>query len=404
MSLEVLNFGCRLNAFESEVIRGHAAGLRDTVVVNTCAVTAEAERQCRKAVAAIHRERPGAAIVVTGCAAQIAPDRWAALPGVQRVLGNAEKLRPEHWRADAPSAVGDIGAVRTHVAQPVLGIEGRARAFLDVQQGCDHVCTFCIIPQGRGRSRSLPVAEAVARARAIAASGINELVLTGVDLTSYRDGPAGLGALVLAILRGVPALPRLRLSSLDPAAIDDTLWRALAEQERLMPHLHLSIQAGADLVLKRMRRRHSRADALGAIERARAMRPGLAIGADLIAGFPTETDPQHRQTLDFIAEAEIPYLHVFPYSERPGTPAARMPAVPPPLRRARAAELRAAGLSVAARFHAGQLGRTVHVVAERGGVGHSEHFTKVRLADPCRPGDLVTARVTAADAAGLEAG
>jgi len=404
LSLEVLNFGCRLNAFESEVIRGHAAGLRDTVVVNTCAVTAEAERQCRKAVAAIHRERPGAVIVVTGCAAQIAPDRWAALPGVRRVLGNAEKLRPEHWRADAPSAVGDIGAVRTHVAQPVLGIEGRARAFLDVQQGCDHVCTFCIIPQGRGRSRSLPVAEAVARARAIAASGINELVLTGVDLASYRDGAAGLGALVLAILRGVPALPRLRLSSLDPAAIDDTLWRALAEQERLMPHLHLSIQAGADLVLKRMRRRHSRADALGAIERARAMRPGLAIGADLIAGFPTETDPQHRQTLDFIAEAEIPYLHVFPYSERPGTPAARMPAVAPPLRRARAAELRAAGLSVAARFHAGQLGRTVRVVAERGGVGHSEHFTKVRLSGTHPAGSLVTARVTVADAAGLEAG
>ncbi len=404
MSLDVLTFGCRLNAFESEVIRGHAAGLRDTVVVNTCAVTAEAERQCRKAVAAIHRDRPDTAIVVTGCAAQIAPARWAALPGVRRVLGNSEKLQAAHWRGGAESAVGEIGAVRTHVAHPVIGIEGRARAFLDVQQGCDHACTFCIIPQGRGRSRSLPVADAVAQARAIAEAGINELVLTGVDLASYQSGEARLGDLVLAILRDVPTLPRLRLSSLDPAAIDPSLWRALAERPRLMPHLHLSIQAGADLVLKRMRRRHLRADALAAVARARDLRPGLAIGADLIAGFPTETDAQHQQTLDFIGEAEIPYLHVFPYSERPGTPAVRMPAVPQAVRRTRAADLRRAAQPIAARFHTAQLGRTLRVVAERGGTGHSEQFCKVRLAGPHRVGDLVTVRVTAADAVGLEAG
>ncbi len=404
MTLELLTFGCRLNAFESEVIRGHAAGLQDTVVVNTCAVTAEAERQCRKAIARVHRERPKAAIVVTGCAAQIAPERWAGLPGVRRVLGNAEKLRPESWREDAASAVGDVGAVRTHRTQPVTGIEGRARAFLDVQQGCDHACTFCIIPQGRGGSRSAPVDDVVRQARAIAAAGIKELVLTGVDLASYGDGDDRLGNLVLAVLAQVPDLPRLRLSSLDPAAIDPALWRALATEPRLMPHLHLSVQAGSDLVLKRMRRRHTAAVALDVIARARAVRPGLAVGADLIAGFPTETAAQHHATLDFIAEADLPYLHVFPYSERPGTPAARMPLVPVAVRRTRAEALRRAAMPIAARFHAAQLGRTVRVVAERGGVGHSEHFARVRLQGEHAPGSLVEAHVTAADAAGLEAG
>jgi threonylcarbamoyladenosine tRNA methylthiotransferase MtaB len=404
VSLEILTFGCRLNAFESEVIRGHAFGLSDTVVVNTCAVTAEAERQCRKAIARVHRDRPGAEIVVTGCAAQIAPERWAGLPGVRRVLGNAEKLRPESWVPGAGSAVGNIAQVRTHAARPVVGMAGRARAFLDVQQGCDHACTFCVIPQGRGRSRSVPVADAVRQARAIAQAGIKELVLTGVDLASYRSGEDRLGDLVAAVLRGVPELPRLRLSSLDPAAIDPALWRALEAEERLMPHLHLSIQAGSDLVLKRMRRRHRRAQALAVVARARALRPGIAIGADLIAGFPTETDAQHRETLDFIAEAELPYLHVFPYSERPGTPAARMPSVAVPVRRERAEALRNAALPLAARFHAAQIGRRVRVVVERGGSGHSEHFARVRLRGEHRLGDLLQVQVIAADAAGLEAG
>ena len=403
MSVDVLTFGCRLNAFESEVIRGHAVGLRDVVVVNTCAVTAEAERQCRKAIARVHRDRPDAEIVVTGCAAQIAPERWATLPGVRRVLGNAEKLRDESWRPGAGSAVGDISHVRSHKAQPVTAMAGRARAFLDVQQGCDHACTFCVIPQGRGRSRSVPVAAAVRQARAIAEAGINELVLTGVDLASYRSGEDRLGDLVLAMLRSVPELPRLRLSSLDPAAIDPALWRALAEQPRLMPHLHLSLQAASDLVLKRMRRRHGRAEALAVVARARALRPGIAVGADLIAGFPTETDAQHRETLDFVAEAGLPYLHVFPYSERPGTPAARMPAIAVPLRRERAEALRNTALPIAARFHAAQLGQLARVVAERGGTGHSEHFTKVRLLGEHLVGDLVEVRVTASDADGLEA-
>ena len=403
MSLEVLTFGCRLNTVESETIRQHAAGLRDTVVVNTCAVTAEAERQCRKAIARVHRERPEAAIVVTGCAAQIAPERWAGLPGVSRVLGNAEKLRPEHWQPGAAGAVGPRTAIRGHAA-PGGGIAGRARAFLDVQGGCDHACTFCIIPQGRGASRSLPVAEAVAQARALTAAGINEIVLTGVDLASYRSGEAGLGELVLAILREVSELPRLRLSSLDPAALDAPLWRALAEEERLMPHLHLSLQAGSDLVLKRMRRRHSRADAARVIAQARRLRPGIAIGADLIAGFPTETPAHQADTLALLADTVIPYLHVFPYSIRPGTPAARMPQVPVPERRARAEALRAQGRVNAAAFHAEQVGRPVQVVVERGGVGHSEHFTKVTLRNEHPVGAVVALRVSAASADGVEAG
>ena len=404
MSLDVLTFGCRLNAFESEVIRGHAAGLRQTVVVNTCAVTAEAERQCRKAIARVHREQPEADIVVTGCAAQIAPGRWAGLPGVTRVLGNAEKLQPEHWEPGAGSAVGDIAAVRRHAVQPIGGIAGRARAFLDVQQGCDHACTFCIIPQGRGGSRSVPVSDAVRQVRALVAAGINEIVLTGVDLASYRSDAAGLGDLVRAILHAVPTLPRLRLSSLDPAAIDDALWQAIAEEERLMPHLHLSLQAGSDMMLKRMRRRHSRADALAVIARARRLRPGIAIGADLIAGFPTETDAHLQETLDTIGEAAVPYVHVFPYSDRPGTPAARMPMVPVPIRRERAEALRRQARAVAATFHADQLGRTIRVVVERGGVGHSEHFTRVTLGGDHAVGALVGLRVSTASADGVEAG
>jgi threonylcarbamoyladenosine tRNA methylthiotransferase MtaB len=365
-------------------------------------VTAEAERQCRRAVARLRRDRPGADIVVTGCAVQIAPERWAALPGVRRVLGNAEKLRAESWRAGAVSAVADIREAKAHAARAVAGFSGRARAFLDVQQGCDHACTFCIIPQGRGQSRSVPVAEVVRQVRGIHEAGISEVVLTGVDLASYGAEGARLGELVQAILRGT-ALPRLRLSSLDPAAIDLALWRALAEQPRLMPHLHLSVQAGSDLILKRMRRRHSRREALAVVAEARRLRPGIAVGADLIAGFPTEGDATFRETLDFVGEAELPYLHVFPYSERPGTPAARMPGVPVPLRRERAEQLREAARGIAAGFHAGFIGRTVRVVAERGGKGHSEHFCPVTLGGAHPVGALVEARVTGADAAGLEA-
>ncbi len=399
---EVLTFGCRLNAHESEVIRGHAGHLADTVVVNTCAVTAEAERQARQAIRRLHRERPEARIVVTGCAAQIAPAAWAALPGVTRVLGNEDKLRPESWRADAPSAVSDIMAARETAAHLVTDFAGRSRAFVQVQQGCDHRCTFCIIPYGRGPSRSVPMGAVVAQARALVEAGFSELVLTGVDVTSYGGDLPGrptLGQLARRLLALLPELPRLRLSSLDPVEIDDDLWRLIAEEPRLMPHLHLSIQAGADLILKRMARRHLRADVLAVVARARSLRPDMAFGADLIAGFPTETEALFAQTLDLVEEAALPYPHVFPYSERPGTPAARMPAVPVAERRERAARLRAAGQVQARRFHESRIGTVARVLGESGDRGHTEHFAPVRIA--AAPGAMVTARIIGVDARGL---
>jgi threonylcarbamoyladenosine tRNA methylthiotransferase MtaB len=398
MSVDILTFGCRLNAYESEVMRGHAAALDDTIIVNTCAVTAEAERQARQAIRRLARERPGAHIVVTGCAAQIAPEAWAALPGVDRVLGNEDKLKPESWVPGAPGAVSDIMAARETAAHLVTEFAGRARAFVQVQQGCDHRCTFCIIPFGRGPNRSVPVGAVVAQVRALVAAGFQEVVLTGVDIASYGSdlpGTPSLGQLARRLLALVPELRRLRLSSLDPAAIDDALWRLVAEEDRLLPHLHLSLQAGSDLILKRMKRRHSRADAAAAIERARQLRPGIAFGADLIAGFPTETDELFDETLQFVADNALPFLHVFPYSERPGTPASRMPAVPKPLRRERAARLREAGSRNAERFLAAQVGQIVSLLTESGDSGHSEHFAPVRLATPVDPGRLLPARVTA---------
>ncbi len=404
MSVEVLTFGCRLNTYESAVIQDLAAGQSDTIVVNTCAVTAEAERQCRKAIRRAHRDRPDARIVVTGCAVQLDPAAWAALPGVDRVLGNVEKLRRESWRDNAPACVSDIMAVRRDAPHLVTGFDGRARAFVEIQQGCDHRCTFCIIPFARGPSRSVPLGGIAQQVRALVAAGYFEVVLTGVDISSYGadlPGAPSLGAMVRQLLALVPELPRLRLSSLDPAAIDAELWELIADEPRLMPHLHLSIQAGADLILKRMRRRHSRAGALAAIDRARMLRPGIAIGADLIAGFPTETEALFQETLAFVDEAALPYLHVFTYSERPGTPAARMPTVPEALRRERAARLRAAAVPHAHAFHTALLGRMVQVVAERGGGGHTEHFAPIRLAQSPTPGALLEVCVTAADATGL---
>ncbi len=372
--------------------------------MNTCAVTAEAERQARQAIRRAHRENPGAAIVVTGCAAQIAPARWATLPGVTRVLGNAEKLAPQSWAPDAPSAVADIMTATATAPQLVTEFGGRARAFVQVQQGCDHRCTFCVIPFGRGPNRSVPLGAVTEQVRTLVSGGWREVVLTGVDITSYGTDLPGrptLGQAVRRLLVLVPDLPRLRLSSLDPAAIDDDLWRLLAEEPRLMPHLHLSVQAGADLILKRMKRRHLRADILSTIARARALRPGIAIGADLIAGFPTETDALFADTLALVREAEIPFLHVFPYSERPDTPAARMPPVAPALRRERAARLREAGRANAGRFFAAQVGRVAAVLAETAEGGHTEHFAPVRV--PATPGALLRARVTAANDDGLRA-
>ena len=409
MTLELLTFGCRLNSVESDAMRGLAtqAGVRDAIIVNTCAVTAEAERQARQAIRRAQRDNPAARIIVTGCAAQIAPDRWAALPGVERVIGNADKLNAATWTAlDAPAApVSDIMAARETAAHLVTEFAGHTRAFVQVQQGCDHRCTFCVIPYGRGPSRSVPMGAVVAQVRALVEAGYPEVVLTGVDIASYGGDLPGrprLGQMVRRLLRLVPELPRLRLSSLDPAGMDDDLWRAIAEEARLMPHLHLSLQHGADLILKRMKRRHLRADSLALARRARDLRPGIVFGADLIAGFPTETLDHLEQTLLLIEEAGLSFLHVFPYSARPGTPAARMPALPIAERRARAARLRDAGRVAAARFHASRVGLHENVLMERGGRGHTEHFAAVRVTNAdLAPGALRRLRVTGWDSNGL---
>jgi threonylcarbamoyladenosine tRNA methylthiotransferase MtaB len=399
MTADILTFGCRLNAYESEVMRGLSAAQTDTVIVNTCAVTAEAERQARQAIRKLARERPQARIVVTGCAAQIDPAAWAELPNVHRVLGNDDKLKPDSWLPGAGSAVSDIMAARQTAAHLVTEFATRARAFVQVQQGCDHRCTFCIIPFGRGPNRSVPIGSIAEQVRMLVARGYHEVVLTGVDVASYGadlPGAPSLGQMIRRLLMAVPELPRLRLSSIDPAAIDADLWRLIAEEPRLMPHLHLSLQAGSDLILKRMRRRHSRAEAMAVVRRARDLRPGIAIGADLIAGFPTETDTLFEDTLRFVQEAALPYLHVFPYSERPGTPAARMPLVAKPIRKQRAAALRQAGASEASRFFAGQIGQVVSLLTEADQSGHSEHFAPVRLTRPVEPNRLVRATVTGA--------
>jgi threonylcarbamoyladenosine tRNA methylthiotransferase MtaB len=407
MSVEVLTFGCRLNTYESEAMRDLAgkAGERDVLVVNTCAVTAEAERQARQAIRRAARERPDLRIIVTGCAAQIAPAAWGALPGVARVIGNADKLKPEAWGAGAALPVTDIMTARETAAHLVTEFAGRARAFVQVQQGCDHRCTFCVIPFGRGPSRSVPIGAIVEQARALVANGYRELVLTGVDITSYGadlPGQPSLGQMVRRLLALVPELGRLRLSSLDPVEVDADLWALIESEARLLPHLHLSLQHGHDLILKRMKRRHSRTDALAFARRARAARPDIVFGADLIAGFPTETEAEAAATLSLIEEMGLTFLHVFPYSARPDTPAARMPQVPAPERRARAATLRAAGEAAAARFYRSRLGAEEDVLFERPDRGHTAHFAPIRLvAGEAVPGTLQRLRVIGVAAHGL---
>jgi threonylcarbamoyladenosine tRNA methylthiotransferase MtaB len=402
MTTEIITFGCRLNAYESEIMTGLAesAGLDDAVIVNTCAVTAEAERQARQAIRRARRARPGARIIVTGCAAQIAPERYAAMPEVDRVIGNREKLEAASFGATetARVAVNDIMGVRETARHLIGGFDGRARAFVQVQQGCDHRCTFCIIPFGRGPSRSVPLGPIVEQVRTLLANGYREVVLTGVDITAWGadlPGRPTLGQLVRRLLAAVPDLPRLRLTSLDPAEIDEALWQALAEEERLMPHLHLSLQAGDDMILKRMKRRHRRADAIAFCERARRLRPDVAFGADIIAGFPTETEAMFANTLDLVEECDLTFLHVFPYSERPGTPAARMPALPMAERKARAARLRTAGDAALARFLDRRIGRAVAVLVEKDGFGRSEHYAPVTFAEAAPAGTVVAMRARA---------
>lgn len=386
---ETITFGCRLNTLESEVMGRHAtaAALHDAVIVHTCAVTAEAERQARQAIRRLRRERPQARIVVTGCSVQVASGAYAAMPEVDHVIGNAEKLRPETWARLARDAaaprlqVGDIMAGGAIAPHPIDGVEGRTRAFLQVQQGCDHRCTFCIIPYGRGPSRSVPLPAIVTQARALLASGYAELVVTGVDIASYghdlADAPA-LGRMLKDVLAMLPELQRLRLSSLDPAAIDADLRDLVANEPRLLPHLHLSIQAGDDLVLKRMRRRHRRADIVRLAHDLRRARPELVFGADLIAGFPTEDETMFRNTLELVEEAGLTFLHVFPYSPRPGTPAARMPLLPREVRKERAARLRARGAAATDAFLRSQVGQRRRTLIERGRTGHTDQMAPVR--------------------------
>jgi threonylcarbamoyladenosine tRNA methylthiotransferase MtaB len=395
---EIITFGCRLNAFESEAIRraAEAAGLSGAIIVNTCAVTAEAERQARQAIRRARRGHPEATIIVTGCAAEIAPERYAALPEVDRVLGNWAKLQPQSYLPEGATPV-DLAETACHL---VDGFEGKSRAFLQVQQGCDHRCTFCIIPYARGPSRSVPMGLVADQARRLVAAGYREIVLTGVDLTAYGadlPGRPSLGQMVRRLLAAVPELDRLRLSSLDPAEIDAELWDLLAEEKRLMPHLHLSLQAGDDLILKRMKRRHSRAQAIALAERARALRPEVALGADLIAGFPTETEEMFRRSLDLVAECGLTFVHVFPYSARPGTPAARMPRLPNPLVKERAARLRAAGATVLAAELRSRVGSETDVLVERPGMGRAEFYAAVRFTALSDTGSVRRMRLAGSD-------
>ncbi len=401
--VQVVTFGCRLNAYESEAIRARATadGLQDAVVFNTCAVTNEAVRQARQAIRKARRERPGARLIVTGCAAQIDPAAFAAMPEVDLVLGNAEKAAPGALGdTSARVRVNDIMSVRETAGHLVDGLKDRARAYVEVQNGCDHRCTFCIIPYGRGNSRSAAAGEVVEQVRRLTAEGYREVVLTGVDITSWGadlPGQPTLGQLVARILKLVPDLPRLRLSSIDAAEIDPDLMRCLAEEPRLMPYLHLSLQAGDDLILKRMKRRHLRADALKLIADVRAVRPDTAFGADLIAGFPTESEAAFENTLKLVEEAGLSFLHVFPYSARPGTPAARMPPVKGPVIKDRARRLREAGDAALQRHLQRQVGRVLNGLVERDGFARADDFTEIAFAGEAPVGDIVRMRITGVD-------
>jgi threonylcarbamoyladenosine tRNA methylthiotransferase MtaB len=417
MAAELVNFGCRLNIVEGETIRqqAQAAGLSGIAIVNSCAVTSEAVRQARQAVRRLARAQPGRPVVVTGCAAQIDPAAFAAMPQTARVLGNAEKLRPESWMALARSnsllagdaqnpddkiAVGDIMTESRLAPALQERAQNRTRGFVQVQNGCDHRCTFCVIPFGRGRSRSLTPDAAFDQCRRLVEDGVREIVLTGVDLTSYgHDLPEEptLGALVKALLRDLPELPRLRLSSIDAVEVDDDLRDAIATEPRLMPHLHLSLQAGDDLILKRMKRRHSREDAVAFCSQMRELRPEIAFGADLIAGFPTEDEAMFQRSLDLIGECDLAFVHVFPYSPRPGTPAARMPQLSGTVVSERAARLRETAACAHRRHLEARIGRPLSVLTERGNTGRAEDFTLVRFGRDVKAGEIVPVSARSAD-------
>jgi threonylcarbamoyladenosine tRNA methylthiotransferase MtaB len=400
---KIITLGCRLNTYESEVMRSHAktAGLEDTIIINTCAVTNEAERQSKQTIRKARRDNPDAQIIVTGCAAQIKPDYYAALPEVDRVIGNQEKMQLESFMGEKQSIlVNDIMEASETAHHLISGFEGRARAFIQVQNGCDHRCTFCSIPFGRGNSRSAPIGYIHDQVKKLVTEGVEEIVLTGVDMTSYGHdlpGTPPLGQMIRRILSQNPDLRRVRLSSLDPVEIDDDLYRLIAEEERLMPHLHLSMQAGDDMILKRMKRRHLRDDIYKTCAKIRDLRPDMIFGADIIAGFPTESDEMFENTRLALEENEIAFLHVFPYSPREGTPAARMPQVNGVIKKQRAQILRELGDKVLLKELQKRLGQFAEIIVEKDGEGKTEHYLPVQLegAGPLpKPGKLVKVRLS----------
>ena len=426
---QIITLGCRLNIAESEAIREMAGGQDDLIVVNSCAVTAEAVRQTRQAIRRARRDRPEARIMVTGCAAQTEPETFAQMAEVDAVIGNREKLDPSHYPSsqrklgsqaqrralppETPASAGvtdvleaaekvrvsDIMAVRDTAPHMASAFAEHARAFLEVQNGCDHRCTFCIIPYGRGNSRSVPAGAVIDKARELVDAGYQEIVLTGVDVTSYGSdlpGSPSLGLLVERILKAVPALPRLRLSSIDSVEIDERLFDLIVHEPRMMPHLHLSLQAGDDMILKRMKRRHMRADAIRIVERLKAARPDISIGADIIAGFPTEDEAMFENSLKLVEQCAIVHGHIFPYSPRAGTPAARMPQVDRATIKARAARLRSACETQRQQWLQSLIGSTQSVLVERNGLtGHAENFAPVRFETPQPPSSITTATITA---------
>lgn len=413
MTIEIVTFGCRLNTYESEVIRDNAAraGLENAIIFNTCAVTSEAERQARQAIRKARKTHPEAKIIVTGCSAQVKPQEYSAMAEVDQVMGNEEKLKPASYLNIAQSEkilVNDIMSVKETAAHMVTSFDGHARAFVQVQNGCNHRCTFCIIPYGRGNSRSVPMGEIVSQIRILVENGYNEIVLTGVDISDYgKDLPGSptLGQMMRRLLAAVPELKRLRLSSIDAVEVDADLYALIECEPRLMPHIHVSLQAGDDMILKRMKRRHSRKDAIDFCTRVRTLRPDVVFGADIIAGFPTETEEMFNNTLRIVEEAGLTYLHVFPYSAREGTPAARMPQVAKSIRKQRAQLLREAGEKQTQVFYASLVGKEANVVIENAKASatyaRTEHFAPVQIVSGARVGAIVRARITAADAYGL---
>jgi threonylcarbamoyladenosine tRNA methylthiotransferase MtaB len=403
--VEVVTFGCRLNSYESEVIRKTAAndGLSNAIIFNTCAVTGEAVRQARQAIRRARKENPDTRLIVTGCAAQTDPDMFANMSEVDFVIGNADKQKAGTYRLTPDSArvvVNDVFSVKETAGHLIDGLKDRARAFVEVQNGCDHRCTFCIIPYGRGNSRSAAAGDIISQTQRLVAEGYNEIVLTGVDLTSWGadlPGTPQLGHLVTRILKHVPELKRLRLSSIDAAEIDDALLRAFAEEERLAPYLHLSLQHGDDLILKRMKRRHLRADAIKLAETVRGIRPDIAFGADMIAGFPTETEEHFANAMALVDDCDLSFLHVFPYSPRPQTPAAKMPQLPKPLIKERAMRLRAKGAEALTRHLDRQVGKTLSCVVEKPGFARAADFTEVVFTGETVPGQLADIAITGHD-------